>query len=148
LSQNQGQNQGQESNSAPSANPAPEARRWPVSLPEESLRGHEGDLERVLAYHSIISPIAINSTVIVIPANLGFMDLAMNLYCRLQQLKATNVLIWALDGESSRVFKEKSIAHIYDESLFSVSTAVAVWDEPGELQPHDEQEGPKYGGGF
>lgn len=97
---------------------------WPVPFPADALAGHEGDLERVKTLHSIMKPLAIDNTVIVIPANLGFLDQALSLRCRLISVGGTNVLIWALDKETTDKMSAMGVPHYYDPTLFSVSGAV------------------------
>jgi Nucleotide-diphospho-sugar transferase len=89
-------------------------------MPYSDRDGVESDKE-VSYLRYLISGLAINNTVIIVPANVGFIAQALNFNCRVRSLGVTNVLFWALDETAAEILRSYSAPTYYNPSFFSVA---------------------------
>jgi Nucleotide-diphospho-sugar transferase len=68
--------------------------------------------------HYLISGAAVNNTVIIVPANYGFLRLALNFNCRMRNIGVTNVLYWALDKSAAQALEGFRIPYYFNPSFF------------------------------
>src|SRR5271169_1019341 len=67
----------------------------------------------------LISGLALNDTIIIVPTNTAFARLAINFNCRMRTLGISNVLYWALDDTASQILREYQIPVYYNPTFFS-----------------------------
>jgi hypothetical protein len=80
----------------------------------------DGSEEKEIAYlHYLISGIALNNTIMIVPTNLAMVRLAINFNCRMRILGNNNVLFWALDKSAASVLQEYSIPTYFNPAFFS-----------------------------
>ncbi|KAJ3053291.1 hypothetical protein HK097_004622 [Rhizophlyctis rosea] len=68
--------------------------------------------------------VAVNDTVVFIPTNDNFIELAMNLECSLRRQGITNILFWALDAGSNFALKARGLPVYFNPSLYGTSRCV------------------------
>jgi len=99
---------------------AESAAESPFPMPYSLRDGFESDKE-VSYLRYLISGLAINNTVIIVPANVGFIAQALSFNCRVRSLGVTNVLFWALDQKAAEILQAYSAPTYYNPSFFSVA---------------------------
>jgi len=67
----------------------------------------------------LVSGLASNQTVIIVPVNKGFIRLAINFNCRMRSLSVNNVLFWALDSSAADTLRDYEIPVYYNPTYFS-----------------------------
>jgi len=91
-----------------------------VPIPFTNRDGFDSN-EEVAYLRYLISGVAINKTVIIVPANSAFIRQALNFNCRMRSLGVTNVLFWSLDRASHEILQAYNIVSYYNPTYFSVS---------------------------
>src|SRR5271156_2079453 len=92
-----------------------------VPIPFPNRDGFDSN-EEVAYLKYLISGVAINNTVIIVPANNAFIRQALNFNCRVRALGVPNVLFWALDRSSHEILQAYNIRSYYNPTYFSVSS--------------------------
>src|SRR5271154_2627080 len=99
-----------------------------ISLPFPDRTG-TNEAEEVEYLRTLISHIADENVVTIVPANKAFTRLAMNVHCRMLALDLTNVLFWALDKSTADLLKGMGLPVYFNPSFFSHEEAVHYHSE-------------------
>lgn len=113
---------------------APHAAEWSPVLPPSPWVGHEKDAEAVRRLRSLIQPLAKDNTILIVPSNLAFLPLALNLRCRLSSLGVQNILFWALDEQAESRLTSQGVPNFYDPTLTPEGNPNATWYRDGGYQ--------------
>ena len=70
-----------------------------------------------------------DKTIILIPANLGYIQFALNLVCSLRRLKIRHYALLAMDNEVLREFQKRRLPVYVDPDLPFVTSKSAQWAE-------------------
>lgn len=101
----------------PPSPPSYTAEGIPVG-PYPNRDGGESD-DEISYLRYLISGMALNNTIIIVPTNLAFARLAINLNCRMRVLGITNALFWALDKGTVEALQAYSIPVYFNPSFYS-----------------------------
>jgi Nucleotide-diphospho-sugar transferase len=104
----------------PPSSPSYIAEGIPVPYPNRD--GIESD-DEISYLRYLISGMALNNTIIIVPTNLAFARIAINLDCRMRALGITNALFWALDEWTVDVLQAYSIPVYFNPSFYSHANA-------------------------
>lgn len=104
-----------EPSSADALPPGYIAKDIPEHFPHRD--GSESTETEYLQY--LISGLALNNTIIIVPTNTAFARLAINFNCRMRTLGINNVLHWALDESVAEILRNYEIPVYYNPTFFS-----------------------------
>jgi hypothetical protein len=91
-----------------------------IPIPFPNRDGSESVEVAYLKY--LISGLALNNTIIIVPTNTAFIKVALNLNCRMRIFGVNNVLYWALDDTAAKILREYRMTVYHNPNFASIAT--------------------------